>query len=170
MNVNFVETHHMNAKSSPETLYSIRDLAASFGVTPRALRFYEQQGLITPQRKGATRLYTAADRARLILILRGKRVGFSLAEIKEMLDLEAAEHSSPAYLENSIERFRGRIEDLKRQRDDIDESISELEAGVVWMEERLNDREPPEDIKRRARAFEALAAARLVQWSVGPPD
>ncbi|MCC5981126.1 MAG: MerR family DNA-binding transcriptional regulator [Oceanicaulis sp.] len=160
----------MTRPAASEALYSIRDLAASFGVTPRALRFYEQQGLITPRRKGATRLYTAADRARLILILRGKRVGFSLAEIKEMLDLEATQHASRAHLEGSIERFRARIEDLKRQRDDIDEAISELEAGCTWMEERLNDREPPEDIKRRARAFEALAAARLVQWSVGPPD
>lgn len=160
----------MKSAASAETLYSIRDLAASFGVTPRALRFYEQQGLISPRRKGATRLYTAADRARLILILRGKRVGFSLAEIKEMLDLEAVEHAGRGHLESSITRFRARIEDLKRQRDDIDDAISELEAGCVWMEERLHDREPPEDIKRRARAFEALAAARLVQWSVGPPD
>lgn len=170
MNVNLTDSVRMTVTASADTLYSIRDLAASFGVTPRALRFYEQQGLITPQRKGATRLYTAADRARLVLILRGKRVGFSLAEIKEMLDLEAVEHAGRGHLENSIERFRARIEDLKRQRDDIDDAIGELEAGVVWMEERLNDREPPEDIKRRARAFEALAAARLVQWSVGPPD
>lgn len=170
MNVNLADSVGMTAKSPADALYSIRDLAASFGVTPRALRFYEQQGLITPRRKGATRLYTAADRARLILILRGKRVGFSLAEIKDMLDLEAVQHASQSHLENSISRFRARIEALKRQRDDIDDAISELEAGVVWMEERLNDREPPEDIKRRARAFEALAAARLVQWSVGPPD
>ena len=77
--------------AGPDALFSIRDLAETFDVTPRTLRFYEQKGLLTPKRRGSTRLYTAADRARLVLILRGKRVGFSLDEIKEMLDLEALE-------------------------------------------------------------------------------
>ena len=150
--------------------FTIRDLAETFGVTARTLRFYEQKGLIEPHRRGATRLYSAADRARLALILRGKRVGFSLAEIKEMLDLEALDRSGRVHLERALDRFRDRVAQLERQRDDIDAAIGELEAGCRWIEERLADRDPPEDIKRRARAFEALAAARLTQWSGAPSD
>ncbi|TRO96809.1 MerR family DNA-binding transcriptional regulator [Glycocaulis profundi] len=159
------------AQTAPsETLYSIRDLAESFGVTPRALRFYEQQGLLSPERRGAARLYTPADRARLALILRGKRVGFALSDIKEMLDLEATEPLGPAHMTATLSRFRERISDLERQREDIDAAISELEAGCLWLEDRMARREPPEDVKRRARAFEALAQARLSQWHGAPPD
>lgn len=150
--------------AAPQTEFTIRQLAETFGVTARTLRFYEQKGLLTPRRRGATRLYSAADRARLALILRGKRVGFSLDEIKEMLDLEALHAGGPAHLEDSIERFNDRINDLKHQRQDIDASIAELQTGITWMRDRLANREPPDDVKRRARAFEALAAARLTQW------
>lgn len=150
--------------------HSIRDLSREFGVTARALRFYEQKGLLTPLRRGAARIYSAADRARLALILRGKRVGFSLDEIREMLDLEAIDQGGRAHLTAAIDRFRGRISALERQREDIDAAIAELEAGCTWMEERLNDREPPEHIKRRAKAFEALAAARLHEWTGAAPE
>jgi DNA-binding transcriptional MerR regulator len=140
------------AQTAPsETLYSIRDLAESFGVTPRALRFYEQQGLLSPE-------------------LRGKRVGFALSDIKEMLDLEATEPLGLAHMTATLSRFRERICDLERQREDIDAAISELEAGCAWLEDRMARREPPEDVKRRARAFEALAQARLSQWHGAPPD
>ena len=151
--------------AGPDALFSIRDLAETFDVTPRTLRFYEQKGLLMPKRRGSTRLYTAADRARLALILRGKRVGFSLDEIKEMLDLEALDSRGTAHLENSLNRFRERIGVLKRQRDDLEEALAELQAGCSWIEDRLANREPPEDIKRRARAFELLAAARLTPWT-----
>lgn len=151
--------------AGPDALFTIRDLAETFDVTPRTLRFYEQRGLLSPTRRGATRLYSAADRARVALILRGKRVGFSLDEIKEMLDLEQLDSRGAAHLENSLRRFRARIADLKRQRDDLEEALAELEAGCAWMEDRLANREPPEDIKRRARAFELLAAARLTPWT-----
>lgn len=148
--------------------YTIREIAERYGVTARTLRYYEQEGLLTPRREGAKRLYNKADRARLELILRGKRVGFSLEEIKEMLDVQligaGANHDA---LQKSIDRFAERIEALQQQRADIDESISELSAGKRWLEERLADREPSEDIKRRARAFEALAQARLTQWETG---
>ena len=70
-----------------EKLYSVTELAKELGVTPRAIRFYEAKGLITPQRAGGTRVYTHRDRGRLILILRGKKLGFSLREIKDYLDL-----------------------------------------------------------------------------------
>jgi len=155
----------MITPAPPDAEFTIRDLAESFDVTPRTLRFYEQKGLLSPRREGANRVYSAADRARLVLILRGRRVGFSLDEIKEMLDLEAIDRSGRAQLARAVERFRSRIDDLRRQRGDIDAAIDELEAGVAWMQDRLADREPPEAVKRRARAFEALAAARLTQWS-----
>ena len=150
--------------------FSIRDLATEFGVTARALRFYEQKGLLHPDRRGAQRIYSAADRARLALILRGKRVGFSLDEIKEMLDLEAIDSCGHAHLDESIKRFRSRINDLRRQREDIDAAIGELEAGCRWMEERMADREPSDELKRRLRAFEALAEARMNAWTGAAPE
>lgn len=155
---------------SPASSFTIRDLAAEFGVTARALRFYEQKGLLTPERRGAQRIYSAADRARLALILRGKRVGFALDEIKEMLDLEAIDSGGRAHLEESVKRFRERIGDLERQREDIDAAIEELEAGCRWMEERLADREPSEDLRKRLRAFEALAEARMSAWTGAAPE
>ncbi|MCC5996930.1 MAG: MerR family DNA-binding transcriptional regulator [Oceanicaulis sp.] len=158
--------------SSPvsDELCSIRELAERFGVTARTLRFYEQKGLLKPARRGATRLYTPADRARLELILRGRRVGFSLEDIREMLEIEQLDRGSRAHMELALKRMRERVGVLERQRDDIESALKELHAGCRWLEERLADREPPDDIKRRARAFEALAAARLTQWAAGPPD
>jgi len=141
--------------------FSIRELAAEFGVTARTLRFYEDKGLLQPKRSGQSRIYSAADRARLRLILRGKRVGFTLEEIREMMDLESLDSGGVVHLELSLRRFRDRIKTLKQQRSDIKLSIAELEAGCAWMEARLIEREPSEEIKRNARAFEALALARL---------
>jgi len=150
---------------APDSEFSIRELAEEFGVTPRTLRFYEQKGMITPERRGASRIYSAADRARVELILRGKRVGFALDEIKEILDLEAIDRGGRERLEPAIDRFVSRIDVLKRQREDVERAIAELQAGLDWMRERLEDRTPPDDVRRRARAFEALAQARLDPWS-----
>jgi DNA-binding transcriptional MerR regulator len=148
--------------------YTIREIAERYGVTARTLRYYEQEGLLHPRRDGAKRLYNKADRARLELILRGKRVGFALEDIKEMLDVQLlGSGANRDALQKSIDRFGERIEALEQQRADIDESISELSAGKRWLEERLADREPSDDLKRRARAFEALAQARLTQWETG---
>lgn len=160
----------MSKTAAPDVEYSIRELAERFDVTPRTLRFYEQKGLLAPKRRGATRLYTLADRARLALILRGRRVGFSLEDIKEMLEIESLDSRSREQMQRALARFRDRISDLEQQRDDIEDALAELNAGCRWLEERLADREPPEDIKRRAAAFEALAAARLTQWSTAAPD
>ncbi|MEE2525405.1 MerR family DNA-binding transcriptional regulator [Hyphobacterium sp. HN65] len=153
-----------------KTEFSIRDLASEFGVTARTLRFYEQKGLLNPGRKGASRVYSLADRARLVLILRGKRVGFSLDEIREMLDLEAITTRDPSALSDTLERFNERIAALHSQREDIDAAIEELEAGRIWLEDRLANREPSEEIKHRARAFEALATARMNVWTGASPE
>ncbi len=141
--------------------YSISELAEEFSITARALRFYEDKGLLTPSRHGQTRVFSAADRARLRLVLRGKRVGFSLDEIREMLDLESITSDSPQHLGLWLKRFRTRINALKQQRRDIDDAIEELETGCAWMEARQADLEPSEELKSRARAFEALSRARL---------
>jgi len=107
--------------------YAIGELCEAFGVTARALRFYEDEELIAPERRGTSRFYSDRDRARLSWILRGKRVGFSLNEIREMLDLYDVGDHRQTQRRVTIERCRKRIETLRRQKDDIDATIAELE-------------------------------------------
>lgn len=106
--------------------YSINELACDFGVTPRTLRHYEDQGLISPERQGQNRIYHSEDRARLAWILRGKRVGFSLLEIGEMLDLYDVDDQRKTQQSVTVDRCRNRIDALKAQRDDINATIDEL--------------------------------------------
>ncbi|MBU3079418.1 MerR family transcriptional regulator [Sphingomonas quercus] len=112
--------------ASDRQAYTISDLSEEFGVTARALRFYEDEGLIAPTRRGLARIYSRRDRARLAWILRGKRVGFSLAEIREMIDLYEADEAHDIQRRVAIARCTERIALLKRQRDDIDAAIVEL--------------------------------------------
>jgi len=121
--------------------YSISELAAEFEVTPRALRFYEDEGLISPRRQGATRIYGRRDRARLAWILRAKRVGFSLAEVREMLDLYDRDDGRVTQREVTLAKCRERIALLERQRSDIDGAIDEL-AGFVALIEAAMKLEP----------------------------
>ncbi len=114
--------------------FSISDLSDEFGVTARALRFYEDEGLIAPERRGTQRIYSHRDRARLAWILRGKRVGFSLGEIREMIDLYDLDDGRRVQREVSIERCRARIALLERQKQDIDAAIAELNAFVTVVE------------------------------------
>ena len=116
---------------SSSAKYGIGELCDAFGVTPRALRFYEDERLIAPERRGTSRLYSDRDRARLSWILRGKRVGFSLNEIRELLDLYDLGDQRQTQRRVTIERCRQRIEALRRQKDDIDATISELESFLT---------------------------------------
>jgi DNA-binding transcriptional MerR regulator len=107
-------------------LYTVTELAKELGMTPRAVRFYEDKGLITPRRAGTTRVYSARDRARMILILRGKRLGFSLSAIKEYLDLYDADVTQHAQLRVLLAGVAKRREQLLAQRQAIDDALAEL--------------------------------------------
>ena len=126
----------------PPRSYSIRQLCLEFKCTPRALRFYEDKGLLNPARDGMNRVYSYRDRGRLQLILRGKRVGLSLAEIGEILDLYEADDSGAQQAAKSLRKFNERIVALEQQKTDIDQAIAQLQQGIADMESRLTTSAP----------------------------
>jgi DNA-binding transcriptional MerR regulator len=122
-------------------LYAIGDLAGEFGVSPRAIRFYEDQGLLAPQRIGGNRIYSARDRARLQLILRGKRLGFALADIKELLDLYDIDRDHLEQLRATLARGRVRIAELERQQQEIAQTLQELREIGAHIEDSIRRKE-----------------------------
>jgi DNA-binding transcriptional MerR regulator len=129
---------------APHVFYTITQLADDLGITARAIRFYEQKGLITPSRAGATRVYTRREHARMQLILRGKRLGFSLREIGEFLDLYDADPTQREQMRQLIKAVSHRIDELRQQRLALDETLAELEEierqAVDMLEGRMAPR------------------------------
>ncbi|MDO1558057.1 MerR family DNA-binding transcriptional regulator [Brevundimonas sp. 2R-24] len=130
------------APSDDHRTYTIRQLCREFGATARALRFYEDKGMLSPARKGQTRVYSARDRARLKLILRGRRIGFSLSEIQEMLDLYDRKDGNAHQMAVALRRHRAQIEALRQQREDLDAAIATAEEACAYMEQRLAESRP----------------------------
>lgn len=140
----------------PERTFTIRQLCLEFKATPRALRFYEDKGLLSPARQGLNRVYSYKDRARLQLILRGKRVGLSLAEIRDILDSYHKEDGGAVQNAKALKKFAERVVALESQRHDIDEAIAELHAASdrlrAQLEKTRPDLLPPGDVFDRRPA------------------
>lgn len=115
-----------------EPLMTIREMCAAFEVTPRTLRFYESKELLSPIREGQKRLFTKRDRGRLKLILRGKRFGFSLEEIRQLLDLYKMGDQQQTQFRKTYEIGLKHLADMERQRDELAETIVELKKQLDW--------------------------------------
>ncbi|MBM3569287.1 MAG: MerR family DNA-binding transcriptional regulator [Alphaproteobacteria bacterium] len=115
-------------------------LAREFGVTARAIRFYEEKGVLAPARQGQARIYSRRDRGRLILILRGKRLGFSLDEIREMLDLYDRGDGQAEQTRVTLAKSRARLASLESQSRDIADAIAELRTGIAALENLMRRR------------------------------
>jgi DNA-binding transcriptional MerR regulator len=124
-------------ESENRDLFAIADLAREFGISTRAIRFYETKGLLTPERVGSTRVFRRRDRARLILILRGKRLGFSLRDISEYLSLYEADRTQRAQVNLLVEMVDQRVGMLEQQLADLQTTISELREIRKLASERL---------------------------------
>ena len=116
---------------------TIREMCDAFDVTPRTLRFYEAKELLFPIREGQKRLFTRRDRARLKLILRGKRFGFSLEDIRQLLSLYDMGDQQLTQLTRAYELAQKRLADMIRQRDELGEAIEELSSQIKWGEEMI---------------------------------
>lgn len=122
---------------------TIRQMCAAFDVTPRTLRFYESKELLAPIRVGTKRLFTRRDRARLTLILRGKRFGFRLEEIRQLLDLYDTSTQNLAQMKRAYAIGQERLADMEKRRDDLTASIDDLKAQLDWGAEMIDAAEHP---------------------------
>ena len=147
------------ASADDHRTYSIRQLCREFGATARALRFYEDKGLLTPGRQGQTRVYDARDRARLKLILRGRRIGFTLQEIQEMLDLYDRKDHNVHQMAVALPRHRAQIAALRQQLEDIEGAIQTAEEACAVMERKLAEHRP--DLLPGAEEYASLLKSRL---------
>ncbi len=124
----------------PNELYAITELAQEFDISTRTIRFYESKGLLKPDRVGTTRVFRRRDRTRLLLILRGKRLGFSLKEISEYLELYDADGTKTAQTQHLLNRVNSRLDQLKSQRDDLENAIAELEGMREYALDQLSQK------------------------------
>ena len=130
------------AERDTDSIYSVTELANLLGITPRAIRFYESKGLVSPRRAGTTRVYNYRDRGRLQIILRGKRLGFSLAEIREYLHLYDADPSKSEQLTMLLEKVNQRLKALARQKSDLAALVTELNDIRLQPLDALNRAHP----------------------------
>jgi DNA-binding transcriptional MerR regulator len=135
-----VMTAHLDdaTPDPPKASFTIRDLVREFRVTARTLRFYEEKGLVSPERKGQERLYSRRDRARLKLVMMGKSVGFSLEEVREMLDLYDLGDGQTTQITVALARFDEKLTELESRRRDLDRAVAELTQARDLLRARLN--------------------------------
>ena len=141
----------------PERTFTIRQLCLEFKCTPRALRFYEDKGLLSPARQGLNRVYSYKDRARLQLILNGKRVGLMLAEIREILQLYDKDDGGATQNAKALRKFRERIVAFEQKREDINQAIKELYEACANLEQRLAKERP--DLLPSAEEYDKVLRA-----------
>ncbi len=130
--------------------YTISELAKEFGVTTRTIRFYEDQGLISPSREGSNRVFSNRDRVRLKLALRGKRLGFSLAEIRELFELYDVSRDEKKQLEEFLGKLDRRRAHLEQQREDIEVMLNEITFFANQCRRLLRDKSPGDEAKSAA--------------------
>ena len=130
----------MTIEATEGTEFSISELAREFDVTPRAIRFYEDQGLLAPKRAGQRRIYTPRDRTRLKLTLRGKRLGLTLSEIRELIDMYEPGRDDRAQLERFREVLEAHRKSLLQQRADIEDQLSEIQTFEKRIQQQLKKR------------------------------
>lgn len=122
-----------------ETTWTISQLAEEFGITPRTIRFYEDQGIVSPRREGRNRVFVARDRTRLKLALRGKRMGFQLAEILDLINMyDAAPGDTTAQLQHYVEVLERHRSTLQQQRKDLEQTLSEIEDQLAHCHELMS--------------------------------
>ena len=155
-----------SAVPAAERTYSISDLAHEFALTTRAIRFYEDQRMIAPERRGTARVYRERERVRLKLILRGKRLGFSLTEIRELLDLYEVARNERAQLAKFVDMLGERRARLLQQKEDIDAVLAEIDGIERECRRRLRDAAAPATT-RRGRKAPASAGAKAARAAGG---
>jgi DNA-binding transcriptional MerR regulator len=136
-----VDRVSVGKEDKKQAWFTIGDLAREFDVTLRTLRFYEDKGLLNPRREGLNRIYGRRDRARLKLVLMGKRVGFSLTEIKEMLDLYDLKDGQNTQMKVALKKFNEQIGVLESQRNDIVSALDELKQSVVSIQSMIKQKD-----------------------------
>jgi DNA-binding transcriptional MerR regulator len=141
-----------SAASDRSRFYSVAELANEFSLTSQGIRFYEEEGLIAPARVGRTRVFNYQDRARLILVQRLRRLGFSIDAIREYLSLYKADASGAAQYRRGLERIVERIRELESKRRDLDETLAGLRALEAEAKERLDRALIEEGSRHRAKA------------------
>ena len=146
---------------SESRTYTISELAREFGITPRALRFYEDKDMLHPARDGMTRVYSHRDRARVTIIVRMKRLGLPLADIREILDLYGLGDNQRAQKRKTLEKFRKQVQEFEDQREDIEVALVELRKGIEWLEQDLSNVGPTPNDAENVAAYDAVARKQL---------